>query len=180
MKRGIFYIIFFLILNGCAQYSSLVGPSYTFAKSGSILQAGNSVATSHMLKKIHDSLTVGPACFCMTVPNSERIQEAISGMYKLPEYCKITPGNSWKGNNTFGDPYIFYLEDCVPSVEEYLMPKTEIMALADECGLINTFYQNAGAFLETRDECNITIDKNLDWNVTCLYDIYIFAKKSSV
>lgn len=135
---------------------------------------------SYMLKKIHDSLTVGPACFCMTVPNSERIQEAISGMYKLPEYCKITPGNSWKGNNTFGDPYIFYLEDCVPSVEEYLMPKTEIMALADECGLINTFYQNAGAFLETRDECNINIDKNLDWNVTCLYDIYIFAKKSSV
>ena len=51
MRRGIFYIIFFLILIGCAQYSSLVGPSYTFAKSGSILQAGNSVATSHMLKK---------------------------------------------------------------------------------------------------------------------------------
>ena len=51
MRRGIFYIIFFLILNGCAQYSSLVGPSYTFAKSGSVLQASSSVATSHILKK---------------------------------------------------------------------------------------------------------------------------------
>ena len=52
MKRGIFYIIFFLILNGCAQYSSLVGPSYTFAKSGSILQAGNSFAASYGFKSL--------------------------------------------------------------------------------------------------------------------------------
>ena len=51
MKQGIFFIILFLILNGCAQYSSMVGPSYTFAKSGSILQAGNSVATSQIFKK---------------------------------------------------------------------------------------------------------------------------------
>ncbi len=34
----------FAILSGCAQTTSLLGPTYTIAKSGSILQAGNSFA----------------------------------------------------------------------------------------------------------------------------------------
>ena len=132
-----------------------------------------------MLKKIHDSMAVGPSSLCVTLPNSQRIQDAIRGMYKLPTYCKITPSKTWKGKGEFGDPYMFYLEDCVPGVEEYLVPKDTFIELASSCGLKNTFYQNAGAFLETRDECNVDIEKNLDWNVTCLYDIYIFLKKSS-
>lgn len=132
-----------------------------------------------MFKKIHDSLAMGPSCLCVTLPNSQRIQDAIRGMYKLPTYCNVTPSNSWKGEGEFGDPYIFYLEDCVPGIEEYLVPKDTFIELASSCGLKNTFYQNAGVFLETRDECNVNIEKNLDWNVTCLYDIYIFVKKSS-
>ena len=51
MKKSIFFIGIFIILNGCAQYSSLVGPSYTMAKSGSILQTGTAYATSYGVKK---------------------------------------------------------------------------------------------------------------------------------
>ena len=52
MKK-IFLLIFALvILNGCAQSTSLVGPTYTMAKSGSILQAGNSFAASYGFKSL--------------------------------------------------------------------------------------------------------------------------------
>jgi hypothetical protein len=51
MKKIIFVAGIFIILNGCAQYSSLVGPSYTLAKSGSILQTGTAYATSYGVKK---------------------------------------------------------------------------------------------------------------------------------
>ena len=51
MKKSIFFVGIFIILNGCSQYSSLVGPSYTMAKSGSILQTGTAYATSYGVKK---------------------------------------------------------------------------------------------------------------------------------
>tara|TARA_B100000378_G_scaffold158101_1_gene127288 strand:+ start:167 stop:511 length:345 start_codon:yes stop_codon:yes gene_type:complete len=51
MKKSIFFVVIFLILNGCAQYSSLIGPSYTLAKSGSILQTGTAYVTSYGIKK---------------------------------------------------------------------------------------------------------------------------------
>ena len=51
MKKSIFFVGIFIILSGCSQYSSLVGPSYTLAKSGSILQTGTAYATSYGVKK---------------------------------------------------------------------------------------------------------------------------------
>ena len=51
MKKSIFFAGIFIILSGCSQYSSLVGPSYTMAKSGSILQTGTAYATSYGVKK---------------------------------------------------------------------------------------------------------------------------------
>ena len=51
MKKSIFFVGIFIILNGCSQYSSLIGPSYTMAKSGSILQTGTAYATSYGVKK---------------------------------------------------------------------------------------------------------------------------------
>ena len=51
MKKSIFFIAIFIILSGCSQYSSLVGPSYTLAKSGSILQTSTAYATSYGVKK---------------------------------------------------------------------------------------------------------------------------------
>ena len=51
MKKNIFFVTIFIILNGCAQYSSVVGPTYTLAKSGSIVSTGASVATAYGFKK---------------------------------------------------------------------------------------------------------------------------------
>ena len=52
MKKIFFLISILTILNGCAQSTSLLGPTYTMAKSGSILQAGNSFAASYGIKKL--------------------------------------------------------------------------------------------------------------------------------
>ena len=51
MKKSIFFVGIFIILNGCAQYSSVVGPTYTLAKSGSIVSTGASAATAYGFKK---------------------------------------------------------------------------------------------------------------------------------
>ena len=52
MKKIFFLISMLTILNGCAQSTSLLGPSYTMAKSGSIIQAGNSFAASYGFKQL--------------------------------------------------------------------------------------------------------------------------------
>ena len=54
MKKNIFFVTIFIILNGCAQYSSVVGPTYTLAKSGSIVSTGASAATAYGFKKTTD------------------------------------------------------------------------------------------------------------------------------
>ena len=51
MKKNIFFVTIFIILNGCAQYSSVVGPTYTLAKSGSIVSTGASAVTAYGFKK---------------------------------------------------------------------------------------------------------------------------------
>ena len=52
MKKIFFLISMLAILNGCAQSTSFVGPTYTMAKSGSILQASNSFAASYGFKQL--------------------------------------------------------------------------------------------------------------------------------
>ena len=51
MNRILILLLSIVILNGCAQSTSFVGPTYTLAKSGSVIQAGNSVAMSYGFKK---------------------------------------------------------------------------------------------------------------------------------
>ena len=51
MKRIILLVFAFAMLNGCAEYSSLIGPSYTVAKSGSVVQVGSSMAASYGFEK---------------------------------------------------------------------------------------------------------------------------------
>ncbi|MFL2894398.1 MAG: hypothetical protein ACJZ4I_02825 [Candidatus Pelagibacter sp.] len=51
MNRILIFLFGIVILNGCAQSTSFVGPTYTLAKSGSVMQAGNSIAMSYGLKK---------------------------------------------------------------------------------------------------------------------------------
>lgn len=148
------------------------------------------------LKRVCFSLDHGPfGAFIGTVPSSERIRQAVRGDYKLPEYCKVTPGKRWKGNNRFGDPYNFYLEGGVLDLEEYLVPKEQFIALAKECGLKIRLYMNAGAYLEletsrridgyysanttgsTKQDClRKNEQEELDWNVTSLYDVFMFTK----
>ena len=74
MKESIFFVIVFIILNGCAQYSSLIGSSYTLAKSGSILQTGTVYATSYGIKK-----TTG-------LSPGEHIQTLVSKNYKIDSF----------------------------------------------------------------------------------------------
>ena len=51
MKKGILLIITLAFLNACAEYTALVGPTYTMAKSGSIVQTGTAYASSYGIKK---------------------------------------------------------------------------------------------------------------------------------
>ena len=51
MKKSILLIITLAFLNACAEYSAFVGPSITMAKSGSVLQAGTTLATSYVVRK---------------------------------------------------------------------------------------------------------------------------------
>ncbi len=52
MKKIFLLISMTTILNGCAQTTSLMGPSYTMAKSGSIIQASSSFAASYGFKQV--------------------------------------------------------------------------------------------------------------------------------
>ena len=73
MKK-IFLLTFILvILNDCAQTTSFVGPTYTMAKSGSILQAGNSYAVSYGFKSLTGQ-TPGEYAFSLAkTDNSESL-----------------------------------------------------------------------------------------------------------
>ena len=51
MKKNIFFIVIFIVLNGCAQYSPIVGPTYTMAKTGNLALTSASVVTSYGIKK---------------------------------------------------------------------------------------------------------------------------------
>ena len=51
MKKSILLIITLAFLNACAEYSALVGPSFTMAKSGSVIQSSTSYVTSYAIKK---------------------------------------------------------------------------------------------------------------------------------
>ena len=47
MKKIILIIFVGVFLNGCAEYSSLLGPSITVAKTGNVVRAGSTFAASY-------------------------------------------------------------------------------------------------------------------------------------
>ena len=80
MKKIILLLSVLAITNGCTQSTSLIGPSYTLAKSGSVLQAGNSIVASYGVKKtlnqagsesVINSLVDGQPRECQTFHSSE-------------------------------------------------------------------------------------------------------------
>ena len=79
MKKIVFLVFVAVILNGCAESTALLGPSYTLTKSGSVVQTGNSLAISYGLKKtikqtntdtIVSSLIEGDIRECQTIHSS--------------------------------------------------------------------------------------------------------------
>ena len=52
MKKSILLIITLVFLNACAEYTALVGPSFTMAKSGSVLHSGTTLASGYAIKKV--------------------------------------------------------------------------------------------------------------------------------
>ena len=71
MKKSILLIITLVFLNACAEYTALVGPSLTMAKSGSVVQTGTAYATSYGIKK-----TIGQS-------PGEYIQTLVRKNYKI-------------------------------------------------------------------------------------------------
>ena len=51
MKKSIFFVVIFVILNGCVQHSAFLGSVYTMAKTGNVVQAGSSMIASYGIKK---------------------------------------------------------------------------------------------------------------------------------
>ena len=47
MKKFILLIFATALLNGCAEYSSFLGPSITVAKTGNVARAGSTLAASY-------------------------------------------------------------------------------------------------------------------------------------
>ena len=69
MKKLFIILLAILFLNGCAQTTSMMGPTYTMAKTGSIIQTGSSVATSYGVKK---ALGQSPSEYVISLANSNK------------------------------------------------------------------------------------------------------------
>ena len=74
MKKSILLIITLVFLNACAEYTALVGPSITMAKSGSVVQTSSAYATSYGIKK-----TLGQS-------PGEYIQTLVRKNYKIDSF----------------------------------------------------------------------------------------------
>lgn len=71
MKKILFALMFLPLLNNCSQYTAMVGPSYTFVETGSILQATSSLSSSMAMNSAKQSLTDENNNICPTVHSSE-------------------------------------------------------------------------------------------------------------
>ena len=69
MKKLYIILLAILFLNGCAQTTSMMGPTYTMAKTGSIIQTGSSIATSYGVKK---TLGQSPSEYVISLANSNK------------------------------------------------------------------------------------------------------------
>ena len=61
VKKIILIILLLPILSNCTQYSAMVGPSVTFAQSGSVLQATSSLTSSLAINKAKNNDFVSAA-----------------------------------------------------------------------------------------------------------------------
>ena len=57
MKKYFLYLAFCLLLSGCGQYTSIIGPSLTLVETGSVLQATTSYGSSYSAGIVRQSVT---------------------------------------------------------------------------------------------------------------------------
>ena len=95
MYRILILLLGIVILNGCAQSTAFVGPTYTLAKSGSVMQAGNSVAMSYGFKKALNqidtntmitTLVDGDVRECQTIHSSDLSEIFFYTLYGIDCY----------------------------------------------------------------------------------------------
>ena len=54
MKKFLLILLFIPLLSNCTQYTAMVGPSFTFAQTGSIIKASTSLSSSLMMNKVKE------------------------------------------------------------------------------------------------------------------------------
>jgi len=54
MKKFLLILLFIPLLSNCTQYTAMVGSSFTFAQTGSVLQASTSLSSSLIMNKVKD------------------------------------------------------------------------------------------------------------------------------
>jgi len=71
MKKIILFIFFATVLNGCAEYTALLGPSVTMVTTGNVARAGGSFVASYSIDKsnlINESSEIRE---CRTIHSAE-------------------------------------------------------------------------------------------------------------
>ena len=73
MKKILLMLLLIPLLNNCTQYSAMVGPSFTLAKTGSILQTTTSLSSSLAMTTIKTNFAneLKNENICPTVHTSE-------------------------------------------------------------------------------------------------------------
>ena len=73
MKKILLMLLLIPLLNNCTQYSAMVGPSFTLAKTGSVLQAATSLSSSLAMTTIKTNFAneLKNENICPTVHTSE-------------------------------------------------------------------------------------------------------------
>ena len=73
MKKILLTLLLLPVLNNCTQYSAMVGPSFTLAKTGSVLQTTTSLSSSLAMTTIKTNFAneLKNENICPTVHTSE-------------------------------------------------------------------------------------------------------------
>ena len=91
MKKSIILIITLAFLNACAEYSALLGPSLTMAKSGSVLQSGTSFATSYGIKK---AIAQSPGEYALSLAKKNHKLDTLLAQKDNTRECETTHSSS--------------------------------------------------------------------------------------
>ena len=95
MKKYFFLLYTILFLNGCSQYSAMLGPSITLVETGSVLQATTSYGKSYTLSLARKNIS------------EEKNIEKICPTYHSSDLSKIF-FETQERDNCFFDPMSIY------------------------------------------------------------------------